>query len=87
MNMNKKELKKQLGIVTAKIADIKEELEGIRDEAQETCDSIEPYENRNDLTQQQQERQEWFENAISMIEEHMDALESAADAMQELENE
>lgn len=47
---------------------IKEMVENLRMEVEETIDSIEPYEGKDDLTEAQEERLEWFEEVQELLE-------------------
>lgn len=68
--MNKKQAK-------ARLEKLLDELDTLRMEAEETADGIEPYEGRYELTEQQEERQEWFSNLTSEIESAIDNIRSA----------
>ena len=52
-----------------------DELDDLISECEDTRDSIEPYENKDDLTEEQQERYEWFDDLISELESFKDDLE------------
>ena len=60
--MTKTQAKKQL-------AKIKELVENLRMDVEETIDSIEPYEGNDDLTEAQEERLEWFEELQQTLED------------------
>lgn len=60
--MTKTQARKQL-------AKIKELVENLRIEVEETIDSIEPYEGKDELTEAQEERLEWFEELQQVIED------------------
>lgn len=60
--MTKKEAKR-------KLLDFKEMVEELRLEVEDTIDSIEPYENRDELTAAQEARLEWFEELQQMLED------------------
>lgn len=66
-----------------KLADLISELEDLQNEVQEQADSIEPYEGKDDLTSQQEERQEWFSDSADTLQ---NALDQAQEAQSELEN-
>jgi len=74
--MTKTQIKKLLQKTLDKIDDLISELEEAENEAIETADSIEPYEGKDDLTPQQEERQEWFENLASVLTDAKDELDS-----------
>jgi heme oxygenase len=52
-----------------KLERIKELIEDLRIEVEETVESIEPYEGKDDLTEAQQERLEWFEELQQALED------------------
>lgn len=65
-----------------KLADLQEEVEQLQEEAEETRDEIEPYEGKMDLTDAQQERQDWFDNiayGLSNLVEAFEDYESEAE--------
>jgi len=74
--MTKTQIKKLLQKTLDKIDDLISDLEEAENEAIETADSIEPYEGKDDLTPQQEERQEWFENLASVLTDAKDELDS-----------
>ena len=60
--MTKTQARKQL-------AAIKEMVENLRMEVEETIESIEPYENKDELTEAQEERLAWFEELQQALED------------------
>jgi hypothetical protein len=70
--MTKTQARKQL-------AKIKELVENLRIEVEETIDSIEPYENKDELTEAQEERLEWFEELQQTLEDFEYELDSKID--------
>ncbi len=74
--MTKTQIKKLLQKTLDKIDDLISDLEEAENEATKTADSIEPYEGKDDLTPQQEERQEWFENLASVLTDAKDELDS-----------
>lgn len=67
--MNKKEIKKTLAKLLEDANNLLLDFEALLEDVQETCDSIEPYENKWELTPQQEERKEWLESLAYEIEE------------------
>lgn len=59
--MTKTQVKSKLRKLLEQLGDIRAELEDLQYEVEETKDSIEPYEGCNELSAEQEERQEWFE--------------------------
>lgn len=74
--MTKTQIKKLLQKTLDKIDVLIIELDEAENEATETADSIEPYEGKDDLTPQQEERQEWFENLASVLTDAKDGLDN-----------
>ena len=66
--MTKAQIKKKLGTILKYIRSLHGEVEDIRD-------SIEPYEGKEDLTDQQEERYEWLDELISQLEDAYSSLE------------
>lgn len=65
-----------LGKLDNAICEAIEEMENVISDMEETRDSIEAYEGRDDLTEQQQERYDWFDEVISDLEELKDYLDT-----------
>lgn len=64
-----------LGKLNAIIGESIEELDNLICECEDTRDEIEPYEGKDDLTEQQQERYDWFDELISDLESLKSDLE------------
>ena len=60
--MTKTQIKKKLGIILNYIRDLRYEIEDIRD-------GVEPYEDNEDPTSQQEERYEWLNELDSQLED------------------
>ena len=60
--MTKTQIKKKLGIILNYIRDLRYEIEDIRD-----C--VEPYEDNEDPTSQEEERYEWLDELDSQLED------------------
>lgn len=74
--MTKTQVKSRLKKLLDKLGDIKSELSDLKDEVEETRDNIEPYEGCNDLTPEQEERQEWFSDMYDYLDSAVDELET-----------
>lgn len=74
LHMTKTQLRSRLRKLLDKLGDIRAELYDLRDEVEETKDNIEPYEGYDDLTPEQEERQEYFEEAYNALDEVLDSL-------------
>ena len=81
---SKKTIKTQLAKWKDKLEDLRLELENIKDDCESTASDIEPYEGRNELTLQQQARQEWFENTASELDDIMSDLETNCGTIDDL---
>lgn len=66
--MTKTQIKKKLGTILKYIRSLQSEVEDVRD-------SIEPYEDKEDLTNQQQEKYEWLDELASQLEDAYNNLE------------
>ena len=66
-------------IIKNKLDKILDELDTLRMEIEETAESIEPHKGKDDLTDEQQEKQEWCENLASTIEDAIDNIRSEMD--------
>lgn len=64
-----------LGKLDNAICSAIEELEDLIYDCEDTRDSIEPYEDKDDLTEEQQERYEWFDDLVSELESFKSDLE------------
>lgn len=64
-----------LGKLNSILGECIEELDSLISECEETRDEIEPYEGKEDLTEQQQERYDWFDELISDLESLKSDLE------------
>lgn len=60
--MTKTQVKAQLRKIKALLEEAQIIMDELAEDVQITIDEIEPYENHDDLTEQQYERQEWLEN-------------------------
>lgn len=74
--MTKTQVKSRIKKLLDKLGDIKAEMYDLRDEVEETRDNIEPYEGYNDLTSEQEERQEWFSDMYDYLDSAVDELET-----------
>lgn len=75
--MTKTQARKQLKSIIEVLDELRPDLEDLKSEAEETSESIEPYGDADELTEAQQERQEWFEDLASNLQDIIDAIESA----------
>lgn len=81
--MTKAQIKKQASQLLDKLTELKCELEDFQGLVQDESDNMEPYEGKNDLTEKQQERQEWLEDFASIIDDAANSLQEAEDTIQD----
>ena len=67
--MNKREIKKTLKGLIQEFIELRDKFEMLKEEVDFTSGEIEPYENRYDLTPQQEERVEWLESLSYALED------------------
>ena len=72
--MTKTQIKSELNKIIEMLNEAQERLDTLSYDVEEARDSIEPYENRNDLTDQQQERYEWLDEALDTINDKANEL-------------
>ena len=63
-----------------------EDVESLISDVEETKYNIEPYEGKEDLTEQQQERYDWFDDLQGCLEELKDCMEDLQYKINELED-
>lgn len=68
MTYNKTQFQKMLRKIYDQVEDVRMLLE-------EESESVEPYEGKDELTQAQEERQEWLDNAQSTCQDFLDNIE------------
>ena len=73
-------------LIDGELSDIKCELESLKDEVEEESSNIEPYEGFNDLTPEQEERQEWLESATSSLDDAFNCLDETEDNLTSSQN-
>ena len=78
-NLTKTQIKAKVKNLIEQISTIRMELEELQSDVEMERDDIEPYEGKDDLTEAQEERQEWLDNAASQIEEMVMNLQEAED--------
>ena len=66
--MTKTQIKKRLGTILSYI-------QSLHDDVEDARDSITPYEDKDDLTNQQEGKYEWFDELASQLEDAYNNLE------------
>lgn len=64
--------------------DLYAEFDDLRIEVEEERDSVEPYENKSELTPQQEERVEWLDNVAYALQQLLYVIEENAEEIIEL---
>lgn len=72
--MTKTQIKSTLKSIIEMLNEAQDELDTLAYDVEDTRDSIEPYENRDELTEAQEERIEWLDETLDTITEQADAL-------------
>lgn len=60
--------------VKRKVGQIREMILDLLADVEETRDNIEPYEDKDDLTDQQQERYDWLDDCATALQDSLDTL-------------
>jgi len=74
--MTKTQVKAKLRKLLEQLGDVRAELDDLKCEVEETSESIEPYDTYNDLTPEQEERQEWMDNVASELDTLIDSIDT-----------
>ena len=81
----KTQFKKRIEELKERLSDLRMEFEELQSDLETEAGDIEPYEGRYDLTNLQQQRQEWLESTCSTIEETVMSLQEAEDNLEYVE--
>lgn len=81
--MTKTQWKKRLKELAEKCRALYSELEEAKDDLSADYDDIVPYEGRDELTPQQEEKQEWLDSLVSEIDDGMSSLDYLAENLEE----
>lgn len=82
--MTKTQVKNQLKKLIERLEDLRGDLEMLGDDAQETAYDIEPYDGKDELTEQQEERQDWMNETADAISEQVSNLEDVISNLDDL---
>ena len=72
--MTRTQIKKELASIIELLNEAQERLDNLSYDVEEERDGIEPYENRNELTEQQEERYNWLDEAFDTISDKANDL-------------
>ena len=75
--MTKTQVRARLKPLLEKLGDLRAEFYDLRDEINETVESIQPYKGRESLRLEQEERVDWMENVADTINDLIDEMNSA----------
>jgi len=82
-NLTRNQIKARVKKLVEILEDVRCELEMLQSDTQEECDNIEPYEGKDELTEQQEERADYLQETADNLETQADNL---ADIISELED-
>ena len=84
-NLTKTQARKRIAQLREKVSDLRLEFEELQSDLEMESSDICEYEGRNELTELQQERQEWLDNTASTIEDTVNSLQEAEDNLDYIE--
>ena len=84
-NITKNQVKARLKKILDILGEQWNELQSLKDEVEDESYNIEPYEGKDELTPQQEERQEWLEEATSTLEDQCYSLEEIINNLETIE--
>ena len=84
-NLTKTQARKRIAQLKEKLSDLRLEFEELQSDLEMESSDICEYEGRNELTELQQERQEWLDNTASTIEDTVNSLQEAEDNLDYIE--
>ena len=84
-NLTKTQARKRIAQLREKLSDLRLEFEELQSDLEMESSDICEYEGRNELTELQQERQEWLDNTASTIEDTVNSLQEAEDNLDYME--
>ena len=84
-NLTKAQARKRIADLRERLSDLRLEFEELQSDLEMESSDICEYEGRNELTELQQERQEWLDNTASTIEDTVNSLQEAEDNLDYIE--
>ena len=85
MTYSKTQFKKRANNIKERLETIQNELEELQNDLEWERDDIEPYEGKDDLTDQQEERQDWLDDSAREVGYAIDSVQEAISYLEELE--
>lgn len=83
-NITKNQIKRRVEKLISSLEDIKEEVANLQFEVEDESQNVEPYEGKDDLTPQQEERQEWLDDSASILDDQIYELETIIEALEDI---
>ena len=83
-NLTKNQIKARLKKIVEKLEEIKSELDDLAYDTQEEADNIEPYGDKWELTEQQEERQEYLTDLATELESQSENLDQVREELDNL---
>lgn len=80
-NITKTQIRKRIEKLIEQLNDLQLEVQELKDEVENEANDIEPYGDRDELTEAQEERQQWLEDAVGQLDEADSNIESALDSL------
>ena len=74
-NITKTQIRKRISEILDKLREGLTELDDLKYEVEEERDNIEPYDYCDELTPEQEERQEWLDECANALEEVLDSVD------------
>ena len=85
-NITKNQIKSRLKKILEVLGEQRDLLEELKDEVESESYDIEPYEGKDDLTDSQQERQEWLDDCSSQIDDQLSTLDDVISCLEDITN-
>ena len=82
-NLTKTQARKRIAELKEKLSDLRLEFEDLKSDLEMESSDICEYEGRSELTELQQERQEWLDTTASTIDDTINSLQDAEDYLEE----
>lgn len=85
-NITKNQIRRRIQKMIEVLEEQRNLLEELKDEVENESYDIEPYEGKDDLTPQQEERQEWLDDCASQLDDQISNLEDLISNLEEIES-
>lgn len=81
-NLTKTQVKSRLQKITEQLEELLNQIEDLKTDCEDEAENIEPYDGKDELTEAQEERQEWLTDTAYTLDTQYDSL---ADIISELD--